>query len=123
MIFRSAFTIAVVALLPNFAFAEPGLLRGACGEDMKALCGSVQPGGGRLRDCMREHRAQLSNACKVAIADRMLERSASKAPAQFLNINARKTEHAGVRFTSKSGHVQCKPACPLSANSGQTGLQ
>ena len=79
MIFRSTFTIAVVALLSNHAFAEPGLLRGACGEDMKTLCGSVQPGGGRLRDCMREHRAQLSNACKVAIADRMLERSASKA--------------------------------------------
>ena len=79
MIFRSAFTIVVVALLPNHALAEPGLLRGTCGEDMKALCGSVQPGGGRLRDCMREHRAKLSNACKLAIADRMLERSANKA--------------------------------------------
>jgi hypothetical protein len=78
MVFRSAFTIAVVALLPNLAFAEPGLFRGACGADMKALCGSVQPGGGRLRDCMREHRAQLSNSCKVAIADRMLDRSANK---------------------------------------------
>ena len=78
MVFRSAFTIAIVTLLPNLAFAEPGLLRGACGADMKALCGSVQPGGGRLRDCMREHRAQLSNSCKVAIADRMLERSANK---------------------------------------------
>jgi hypothetical protein len=79
MIFRSAFMIAVVSLLSNLAFAEPGPLRGACGADMKALCGSVQPGGGRLRDCMREHRAQLSNTCKVAIADRMLERSANKA--------------------------------------------
>jgi hypothetical protein len=78
MVFRSAFTIAVVTLLPNLAFAEPGVLRGACGADMKALCGSVQPGGGRLRDCMREHRAQLSNSCKVAIADRMLERGANK---------------------------------------------
>ena len=79
MIFRSAFTIAVATLIPSLVLAEPGLLRGACGTDMKALCGSVQPGGGRLRDCMREHRAQLSNTCKVAIADRMLERSANKA--------------------------------------------
>jgi hypothetical protein len=79
MIYRSAFAIAVLALLPNQALAEPGVLRGACGEDMKAFCGTVQPGGGRLRDCIREHRAQLSNACKVAIADRMLERSANKA--------------------------------------------
>jgi len=78
MIFKSALAIAVVSLLPNFALAEAGLIRGACQEDMKALCGSVQPGGGRIRDCMREHRTQLSNTCKVAIADRMLERSANK---------------------------------------------
>ena len=65
---------------------------------MKALCGSVQPGGDRLRDCMREHRAQLSNACKVAIADRMLERGTSKAAraAQRPNISALET-----------GHIEC----------------
>jgi hypothetical protein len=45
-------------------------------SDVKAMCGSVQPGGGRIKDCMREHRAELSNACKLAIADRMLERHA-----------------------------------------------
>jgi len=74
---KSKLVIAVVALLPNLALAEPGLHE-ACRNDLKALCGSVQPGGGRIRDCMREHRGQLSNACKLAIADRMLERSASK---------------------------------------------
>jgi hypothetical protein len=79
MIIRSAFTVAVILLLPNLSMAAPGLLKGACGDDMKALCGSVQPGGGRIRDCMREHRAQLSNTCKIAIADRMLERTANKA--------------------------------------------
>ena len=79
MIIRHVFSFAVILLLPNLAMAAPGLLKGACGDDMKALCGSVQPGGGRIRDCMREHRAQLSNACKIAIADRMLERTANKA--------------------------------------------
>ena len=79
MIIRHVFSVAVILLLPNLAMAAPGLLKGACAEDMNALCGSVQPGGGRIRDCMREHRAQLSNACKIAIADRMLERTANKA--------------------------------------------
>jgi hypothetical protein len=79
MIIRHVFSFAVILLLPNLAMAAPGLLKGACGDDMKALCGSVQPGGGRIRDCMREHRAQLSNACKIAIADRMLERTTNKA--------------------------------------------
>ena len=65
---------AATVLLPSLALAEPGPLQGACMSDVKALCGSIQPGGGRIRDCLREHRAELSVACKVAIADRMLER-------------------------------------------------
>jgi hypothetical protein len=74
-----AVTIAIA--LPGLAMAESGPHPGprpgplaACQSDVKALCGSVQPGGGRIRDCMREHRAQLSTACKLAIAERMLER-------------------------------------------------
>jgi hypothetical protein len=55
--------------------AESGPLQGACMNDIKTLCGSIQPGGGRIRECMKEHRAQLSDACKIAIADRMLERA------------------------------------------------
>jgi len=60
--------------LPILALAEPGPLQGACMNDVKAMCGSIQPGGGRIRDCMKDHRAQLSVACKSAIADRALER-------------------------------------------------
>jgi len=70
--------VAIFALVPRLGIAEPGPLREACRNDVKALCGSVQPGEGRIRNCMREHRAQLSNACKLAIADRMLERGANK---------------------------------------------
>ena len=54
-------------------------MHGACMNDVKSLCGSIQPGG-RIRDCMREHRAQLSNGCKIAIADRMLERRSNSLP-------------------------------------------
>jgi len=79
MSFSRSFSFAIVGLLPALALAAPGPLRGACKNDMKALCGSVQPGGGRLRDCMKEHRSQLSESCKVAIADRMLERHTNKA--------------------------------------------
>ena len=47
-------------------------MRDACGSDLKMLCGSIQPGGGRIRECIKQHRAELSTGCKVAIADRML---------------------------------------------------
>jgi len=69
---------AAAVFAPVIALAEPGPLRGACAGDIKAMCGSIQPGGGRIRDCMKEHRAQLSIACKVAIADRMLEHGRSQ---------------------------------------------
>ena len=70
--------ISIGVITPAFALAA-GPLQEGCGNDIKTLCGSVQPGGGRIRDCMREHRAQLSVTCKAAIADRMLERAANKA--------------------------------------------
>ncbi len=66
--------LVIPCLVPVHAVAQAGPIQGACGSDLKAMCGSVQPGGGRVRDCMREHRAELSAACKIAIADRMLER-------------------------------------------------
>jgi hypothetical protein len=60
------------------ALAEGGLMQGACMNDIKSLCGSIQPGAGRIRDCMKDHRTQLSITCKAAIADRMLERGRSQ---------------------------------------------
>ena len=71
----SKFAVAVAAgvFIPTLALAEPGPMQGACMSDVKTLCASIQPGGGRIRECMREHRAQLSIGCKAAIADRMLQ--------------------------------------------------
>jgi hypothetical protein len=71
------FTAALVA--PGIASAQGGgPVRAACQSDIRALCGAVQPGGGRIRDCMREHRTELSAACKIAIADRMLEHAGQR---------------------------------------------
>jgi hypothetical protein len=40
----------------------------ACREDMARLCAGVERGGGRLMQCMREHKDQLSDGCKSAMA-------------------------------------------------------
>ena len=74
MTYLRTLVIAVGVTLPTLAFAQQGAVRGACMNDIKTLCGSVQPGGGRIRDCIREHRGQLSGGCKMALADRMLQR-------------------------------------------------
>jgi hypothetical protein len=78
MFTKYGLVVAAGVLVPMLALAEGGPMHGACMNDVKSLCGSIQPGGGRIRDCMREHRAQLSMTCKAALADRMLERGRSQ---------------------------------------------
>jgi len=74
MSFKYSIVVAAIVLMPVLADAESGHMRAACMSDIKQFCGSIQPGGGHIRECMKEHRTQLSTECKVAIADRMLER-------------------------------------------------
>ena len=38
----------------------------ACREDIQRLCTGVQPGGGRIGECMRAHGKELSPGCKKA---------------------------------------------------------
>jgi len=78
MFSRYGLIVAVGIFIPVLAWAEGGPMQGACMNDIKSLCGSIQPGGGRIRDCMKDHRMQLSIACKAALADRMLERGRSQ---------------------------------------------
>jgi hypothetical protein len=40
------------------------VLRSACGGDVRALCAGVQPGGGRIIQCLATQAASLSPACK-----------------------------------------------------------
>ena len=41
-------------------------IRAACAEDAQKLCAGVQPGGGRIVVCLKEHKDSLSDRCKQA---------------------------------------------------------
>src|SRR3984893_11961300 len=41
-------------------------IRAACAEDAQKLCPGVQPGGGRIVACLKEHKDSLSDRCKQA---------------------------------------------------------
>src|SRR5208282_4597216 len=41
-------------------------IRAACAEDAQKLCATVQPGGGRIVACLKEHKDSLSDRCKQA---------------------------------------------------------
>jgi len=74
--FRALTAIAVAAFTLSLASAsfaqEPPAgggqspVREACHSDMQKLCAGIQPGDA-LRQCMREHQAELSDGCKSAI--------------------------------------------------------
>ena len=69
---------ASLLLLP-FAFittipSAAGDVKSACMGDYLALCASVPPGGGRVVACMKEHRAQISMACKVAVLQHIAQK-------------------------------------------------
>ncbi len=41
---------------------------GPCAEDVAKFCKDVQPGGGRMAQCLKAHENELSGACKEHIA-------------------------------------------------------
>jgi len=44
------------------------VVRSACGGDVRALCPGVEPGGGRIIECLATQAASLSPACKEVLA-------------------------------------------------------
>jgi hypothetical protein len=41
--------------------------RAACDSDIQKLCAGVQPGGGRIFACLKQHKDQVSDSCKQAV--------------------------------------------------------
>jgi hypothetical protein len=46
-----------------------GAVAAACKADVEKLCGGVQPGDGKIKACMKEHRKELSEGCKKELAE------------------------------------------------------
>ena len=53
-------------LLPS-SMASSAELTAACLKDAKAQCPGVQPGGGKIRDCLKTHIKDLSDDCKAVL--------------------------------------------------------
>lgn len=77
-----------VLTIPALAADPPrpgGPVFEACKADIASLCAGIQPGGGRIKECLRANRDKLSEGCKSAIAAMIKARreaKASSAPAQ-----------------------------------------
>ena len=60
-------TITVAALLfATLAQAQSAAVKEACKADVEKFCPGITPGGGRLMECMKPHRKEVSDECKAA---------------------------------------------------------
>jgi hypothetical protein len=74
-------SLAVVVALAatTVASAQPGgspeageispALRQACEGDYQRFCAGVQPGGGRILQCLRTHTKNLSESCRTTLLE------------------------------------------------------
>lgn len=54
--------------------ARRAAFQAACGADKAQFCGDVEPGQGRIRQCIKAHQAELSEGCRDFIAERKAKR-------------------------------------------------
>ncbi|GLH78253.1 hypothetical protein SSBR45G_31620 [Bradyrhizobium sp. SSBR45G] len=57
-----------MVLRPLRPLEELRIVRAACGPDARAFCSSVEPGGGRVAQCLAANAGSLSTACKSMLA-------------------------------------------------------
>lgn len=60
--------LATLAATPQAQAGDAKSVRSVCRADYERLCHDVQPGGGRIKACMKEHLSQLSEDCRNAPA-------------------------------------------------------
>ncbi len=65
-----ALVLAVVfCFVSSLSYAQEINKKGACNADIEKFCKDVQPGQGRIVNCMQQHEAELSAACRDQIAE------------------------------------------------------
>jgi hypothetical protein len=64
--------LAMAAAVPAFAQGsqqeeEMQAIRAYCKPDVERLCANVEPGGGRIKECLMKHKEQMSVGCAQAL--------------------------------------------------------
>lgn len=68
-IITTSLAITVCMTLSSAYAQEQEAPAEACKEDAAKLCPDVKPGQGRIAACLKEHKEDVSKACKKAVAE------------------------------------------------------
>jgi hypothetical protein len=127
MSIRNVFAATAFALLAAGLVAQAGAQdsakagkgSGPCAEDAKKLCAGMEPGGGRIARCMKEHEAELSPAChsQIQAAKERIEqvKEECKADAEKFCKGIR-PGHGRILSCLKSHQSELAPACAAEFN-------
>ena len=99
-------TVSSVSFAGAQASGQPSLaaIRAACADDAQKLCAGVQPGGGRIVACLKEHKDSLSDRCKQA-AGLAASPGSSSAPGAASGVPSAGANTAGSSAATPSGSV------------------
>lgn len=72
VLMTSIMIVLASAAMPAFAQgsaadAEIEALRTYCKADIERLCPNVEPGGGQIKECLMQHKEQMSVGCAQAL--------------------------------------------------------
>jgi len=75
----SSAAVSQTTISPALSAAPSPALRAACGADVQKFCSGVQPGGGRIVECMKGYVRELSPGCLAAARAEIQARHATLA--------------------------------------------
>lgn len=70
--------IATGASAQQLSLSQKLQLRSACKADINRLCPGISPGGGRIVECIRGKKDQLSQPCVAAISKAAAQRKSTQ---------------------------------------------
>jgi Cysteine rich repeat len=79
--FLAGFVLASTAAFAQAPAAPPAMqaVEKACADEIAKFCKDVQPGGGRIGQCLKAHKADLSMDCKMTLVKAKKEAAAASA--------------------------------------------
>jgi hypothetical protein len=68
MMLRWGVLTLILSVFSTAALGQTAAERAACSANVKTFCSGLMPGGGRLLNCLAEHKDKISPACAKVVA-------------------------------------------------------